>query len=591
MTQARAASRTGGAGAGFRRARPLLLALVLLASAAPRLSARELTVERFDAELLVRRNGVLVVTERIRFHFQGSWNGIYRTIPIEYDAPGGLNYTLQLRLDGVTDDKGVALRYERSRQHGSLRLKVYVPGAHDAWKTVVIHYHVLNALRFFEDHDELYWNVTGTQWDVPIQGASVRLYLPPAVEHLRATGYTGVRGSREEGARETIDAPNSVLMETARPLGFHEGMTLVTGWDPGVVERPGAIDKAGLFLAGNWGLLLPFLGFGVMFGLWRRKGRDPRLRPITARYEPPAGLGPAEAGTLLDNRPDLRDITATLVDLAVRGFITIEERKESHAFGLVHKQEYVFHRAKGAAEWGSLQPHERALLASLFSGDAESIETSELANSFYKHLPEIRNGIFDRLVFLGYYRRRPDSVRVPYMTAGIVLAAGTFLGAAPLAQNVLGQSPLPLVIGGIATGVIVAFFGYFMPARTPAGARALEEVLGFEEFLGRVEGDRLRRMVRTPEMFEKYLPFAMAFAVEKSWARAFEDTYRTPPSWYIGTDPAGFRAGVLTARLQQMCSHTGSVMSSSPRSSSSSSGFGGGGFSGGGFGGGGGGGF
>jgi uncharacterized membrane protein len=153
----------------------------------------------------------------------------------------------------------------------------------------------------------------------------------------------------------------------------------------------------------------------------------------------------------------------------------------------------------------------------------------------------------------------------------------------------LSLTPVPFVVAALISAIIVIGFGIVMPARTEAGARALERVLGFEEFLQRVEGDRLRDFVKTPEMFEKYLPFAMAFGVEKKWAKAFEGIYTQPPQWYVGTNPMAFNVAHFSGRLSEMSSQAATTMASSPRSSSGS-GFSGG-SSGGGGGGGGGGGF
>ena len=155
----------------------------------------------------------------------------------------------------------------------------------------------------------------------------------------------------------------------------------------------------------------------------------------------------------------------------------------------------------------------------------------------------------------------------------------------------MNLTPVPFVVAGVLTGVIMMLFGLIMPARTILGARTLEKVLGFEEFLGRVEGERFERVIKTPEMFEKYLPFAMAFKVEKKWARAFQDICREPPKWYVGGTgyQGSFNLGGFSSRLSTLSERTASTMASSPRSSSGS-GFSGG-SSGGGGGGGGGGGF
>jgi uncharacterized membrane protein len=155
------------------------------------------------------------------------------------------------------------------------------------------------------------------------------------------------------------------------------------------------------------------------------------------------------------------------------------------------------------------------------------------------------------------------------------------------------MAPLTVVLAGALTAAVVIGFGIFMPARTVAGTRALESSLGFEEFLGRVESDRFKKMITSPELFERYLPYAMALGVEKAWAAAFEGIYSQPPDWYRGAGYRTFHPGVFVGDLSGMTTHAASAMTSAPRSSGGSgfSGGGGGGFSGGGFGGGGGGAF
>jgi uncharacterized membrane protein len=270
--------------------------------------------------------------------------------------------------------------------------------------------------------------------------------------------------------------------------------------------------------------------------------------------------------------------------------LKIEQQDTSQAMGLVHHKNFIFHRVRPPQDWSSLKPHEQALLAALFDGGAsDQVSLTDLQNSFYVHLPAIRNRVFDGLLENDYYSRRPDTLHQGYFGAGLIIAFAGFFGAGAL-SNALGISSLTTIIAGVLTGIIVAGFGYLMSARTVAGERELEKVLGFEDFLGRVEKDQIERIEKTPEMFEKYLPYAMALRVEKKWATAFQDIYRQPPQWYSGPFGGGFQTLFLINELNLMSMQTGSAMASSPRSAGGS-GFGGGGFSGGGFGGGGGGGF
>ena len=568
-----------------------LLALLLFPNASA-LTTRELRIEKFDAEITVLPDSSIHVTENIQARFIGSnWHGLYRTIPVEYASPQGFNYTLFLSVKRITDGDGNILKFESSRVRHYRKLKIYVPDADNSTHTISIEYIVSDALRFFEDHDELYWNVTGDEWDVPIHEATAHIVLPTGTTNIRTNLFTGGYGSRSQEADAEV-VGNGVDVRTRSPLGYHQGLTMAIAFDKGFVHEPTAADKASLFLRSNWPLGLPFATFILMFYLWWTRGRDPRLRPIAAQYEPPDQLTPGEAGTLVDNSADMRDITAGIVDLAVRGYILIEEKKKEHLMGLVHDKDYVFHLRKPRTEWSSLKPHELDLLNGMFASGMDSVSLSDLHNQFYQYLPGIKSSIFDSLVTHGYYRRRPDSVRASYIGIGFVVGVLSVMGGIKIGAD-MGMAPLTFFVSGVLTGVIICAFGWFMPAHTEQGARALEGVLGFEDFLVHVESDRFNRMVKTPEMFEKFLPFAMALGVEKNWSKAFQNIYTQPPSWYQGGYGPNFYPLMFANDLNTMSSQAGSVLASAPRSSGGSGfgGGGGGGFSGGGFGGGGGGGF
>jgi uncharacterized membrane protein len=566
-----------------------LLALLVVALAASA-SARQLKIEKFSAEIIVEPDSSLDVTETIEANFIGEWHGLYRTIPVEYVTPQGFNYTLFVKLDGAIDAAGQSLKVDSSRQGHYLKWRIYVDDATDAERTIHLHYVVRNGLKFFEDHDELYWNVTGDEWDVPVGDASAQILLPQGVTGLRTNEFTGSYRSRGQDAEVTASG-STVEVFMTRPLSFHEGLTIVVGWDKGFVKEPETSDLIGQFLASNWPIFIPLFVFAFMFWLWSSRGRDPRVGPVAVQYAPPEGMSPAEAGTLVDEDAAMRDITATIVDLAVRGYIVIEEKEKSEMMGLVHNKEYVFHLKKGLQEWTGLKAHELALLAGIFSNGAQTdVELSTLQNQFYKNLPGIKNNIFDELMEHGYFQHRPDYVRSGFVAGGIVAAVLLFFLGTAMSQK-MGMPIAPFFVAAIFSGGIIAGFGWFMPARTADGAKALAGVLGFEDFLSHVEAGRLDRVGQTPETFEKFLPFAMALGVEKKWVGAFQNIYSQPPSWYQGGYyNGGFYPLMFVSSLDNMTMRASSVMASAPRSSGGS-GFGGGGFSGGGMGGGGGGGF
>jgi uncharacterized membrane protein len=232
----------------------------------------------------------------------------------------------------------------------------------------------------------------------------------------------------------------------------------------------------------------------------------------------------------------------------------------------------------------------------IFSDDGVPVVAlSDLENRFYARLDGIKSALLEQLLNRGYYARRPDRVKHTYITVGIIVAIASMFGAMWLSEQ-YGIALQTGIVAGVLSGVIILGFGWVMPARTIRGTRALEKVLGFEEFLTRVESDRFQRVAKTPQMFEKFLPFAMALGVEQSWVRAFEGIYTQPPTWYQGSNFADFRPRNFVGNLSHMSAAATTMMTSAPRStggsgfSISSSGSSGG-FSGGGVGGGGGSGF
>lgn len=569
----------------------LLSALLFIFCSLTSAQQKERQLKKFYSDIVVTPDGQVNVTENITFRFIGGpWQGIYRNIPIEYVGPGGINYSLFLDVKSVRDEDGQPLKYESSRERQYRKLKIFIPNANNSTRTVSIDYVVSDALRFFEDHDEFYWNITGDEWPIPIESAGAHIVFPSNATDLRANAYTGAY--RSKGREATVEiAGTGIDINTTSPLGVREGLTVAIACDKGVFKEPTALDIFWLYVRSNWPIILPVIAFFAMFRLWWTKGRDPRLRPIAAQYEPPDNLTPGEVGTLIDNSVDMRDITASIVDLAVRGFLVIEEQQKAHLLGLTHTKEYVFHLKKPKAEWSTLKAHEQQLLDGIFTngntGDAVSL--SDLHNRFYTSIVPIKNAIFGSLIGKGYYTRRPDSVRASYIGFGVVTGL-LLVWVGSWIANHLGMTPLAFIVAGVLTGAIICGFGFFMSARTQTGARALEGVLGFEDFLDHVESDRFNRMIKTPAMFERFLPFAMALGVEKNWSKAFQGIYTEPPAWYQGGFGPTFYPYMFANSLSSMSSEVGSVMTSAPRSSGGSGfgGDGGGGFSGGGFGGGGG---
>ena len=568
----------------------LLLALAATASAQP----RNWRVADFKDTISIAADGTALVSEKITLVFVGEWHGIHRTIPVEYPGPQGTNYTLFLNVLSVEDENGNKLKYDSSKSGAYRDLKIYIPGAVDTTRVVNIDYSVRNGVRFFDSYDEFYWNVTGNDWPVPIAHASAFVTLPEnAAGGLRAQAFTGAYGSRQSEATAEVKGAD-VLFETTSPLSMRGGVTIDIYIPQGVLKPPSALTKLGWFLSSNPIVFLPLLTLAVMFALWYSVGRDPDPGvSVAPQYEPPKGMCPAEAGTLLDDTIHPRDITSTIVDLAVRGYIKIEEKVDT--FLLFHHKDYLFHLLKPREQWASdLTPHERVMLENIFLGGAET-RLSSLKNRFYTVIPIVRQDIMNALKSKGIYTLDPESAN------GYSIVAGVAIAILVVAVQVLGWMNLfysiPLVIGSVLVSALIWWlFARQMTAKTVAGARTRIAVLGFQEFMNRVDADRIKRM--PPDTFEKFLPYAMALGVEHHWAQAFDGIIKDPPTWYVSPNGyVAFSPLFFSSSMHSMASDMHQVFVSAPRASSRGSGFGGGGgfsgggFSGGGFGGGGGGAF
>jgi uncharacterized membrane protein len=567
----------------------LILNLILLISPA---FAQYFTINKFHSDMMIDEDSSIIVKETIDVEFHQSRHGIYREIPFQYRDEFGKTITTPIRVLSVTDESGKAWKYQVKKTGPMIHIRIgnakrYVKGN----QTYVITYKVENVILFFDDHDELYWNVTGNYWKAPIKEASAVVFLTTKEKskNLLAAGYEGGYGSKEECSFEVYE--NSGKFFTKRGLRMGEGLTIAFGWDKGLVSPPSSWKKFlwAINLKENWVFFLPIFSFIYMFNRWYQKGRDPRVREsVAVRYEPPKfdnqPLTPAEVGTLIDEKLDPKDITSTIVGLAVKGYIKIEETKRD---GLIFdKMDYYLKKVKNHDS--NLKPFEIELMKDLFPAEMPGTLVSDLKNKFYTNLSVLKKLLYGELIRKKYFLSSPEKVRNSYIAAGIVVLVFAIFAFLFLVPSSGGKS----FVAGLLTGAPVLAFAKFMPVKTRAGASAYMDILGFQEFLSRAEKDRLERM-GDMNLFSKFLPYAIALDVADNWAKAFEGIYQEPPDWYVS--PGGFRTFTpyaFTHSLNSVTSDLSSAMFSAPRGSGGGGGgggFGGGGSSGGGFGGGGGG--
>ncbi len=594
----------------------LAAALLLLGLAGGVATAADESIDSYQVALTVRPDGTLHVREQITYDFGTQQrHGIYRTLPVRYVYDDTHDRLLKVSNVRVVSTSGAPTKLSTSTEGSSLVLRVGDPNRTVTGRQVyILDYDVRGALNAFPDHVEVNWNVVGPEWAVPISAASATLQAPQPPTQVAC--YAGPAGSTLPCGTARIEGSTAVVGPQA--LAAYQGLTLVAALPTGSVAVPPAIlperfSLSRAFSVTPWtatgaaGLLAVGVG-AVGFLAWTR-GRDrrwrdqvPGLAPAPGQeadaeprplftdaagpveYSPPDDVRPGQVGTLIDERAQPLDVTATIVDLAVRGYLHIEELEREHLFASRDWRLRQLTQPDAA-----LLPYERTLLEALFEGRTEVL-VSELKRTFATDLRKVESQLYDDVVSSGWFRRRPDRTRGLWGFLGVVVvlagAGLTYLLARYTHAGLLG---LALVV----TGLVLVVVSGRMPARTARGSAMLARVLGFRRYLHTAEAEQLR-FEESTDVFSRYLPYAVVFGDAERWAKAFAALAATraaagtavPPvlPWYTG--PAGWDLGHLGDSMSSFATTTAGAIAST--ASSGGSGFSGG-FSGGGFGGGGGG--
>ena len=556
------------------------LLLVPFAALAQTDSSGTEQINRFDSQITIQADGVIRVVETIQYDL-GSYakHGIFRKFPYQYTRDGA-SYNLRYDVESVVDDQGRATPYNVQTIGGYVKVRIGDPKETISGVYVyVITYTVQRAIRFLEAQDELYWNATGNDWAVPILAASATVAPPPDVSILDTKCFTGAVGSMESGCTFEIDTDGAATFTASDPLSSGEGLTFALALPSGAVTPPSQVQLVGFFIADNWYIAVPLILWAFFHWLWYKRGRDPRGRgTIIPQYEAPDGMAPYAIGAL-DTIVGGKEVSATLIHLATRGYLTIADPG---------KGDYTFTLRKPADP--SLAKPEQLLLDGMFGSGAKAgsvVKLAALKNVFYTHLPSIKSAMSEDIVTRGYYAKNPTTVRVIALMLFVLLTVAFAVIIFALQAVVTVASVGSIVVAGI----LAVIYAWLMPAMTVRGAEVLEEVQGFKRFLSVTEKERLKfhnAPAKKPEQFEQFLAYAMVLGVEKEWAGQFKDMLLEPPGWYQGQPGSMFNAFLFASVMSNMSTSVNQSFAAQPRSAGGS-GFGGGGFSGGGFGGGGGG--
>jgi uncharacterized membrane protein YgcG len=587
------------------------VAWLLVGSAAIGHADEGWVITSFHSDIVVAADSTITVTEDIRVDFGSlSKHGIFRTIPLRYRYDSSQDRFYELTVESVTNGT-VAVPYDDSVSNDNEVIKIGDPNRLVTGKQrYVITYIVIGAINSFSDHDELFWNVDGALWPVPKRVVAASVHVPSG--SLRAsTCYQGPPLSTEECNH--VDSSDAVEFSSTRQLGSGEEMSVVASIDQSALTVPppllegrqrqfpqDAFEVTPLIV--GLSALLAVLGVGLVAWNWWAHGRDrayltqhylasapsatpdsstepERTLPLFARetlvveFGAPQNMRPAELGLILDESADTKDVTATIVDLAVRGFLTITENHVKGDWTLTYKS--------GADE--VLFPFEKTILDGLFAGRT-TVKLSDLKGTFAPTLRIAEQQMYADAVSRRLFTSSPNQARTAWGILGCSLVLVGFGATVGLGLAFgWGFVGLALVIVGI---VLTASFP-FMPQRTAAGRDLMQHTLGFRLYMNTAEKYR-QQFAEKAEIFTQLLPYAIVFGCVSQWAKAFEgiDTSATS-SWYVGNAP--FQAALLSSSLESMNANISSAITYVPPSAGSSSGFGGGGFSGGGGGGGGGG--
>jgi uncharacterized membrane protein YgcG len=537
--------------------------------------------EQFDTDIVVNTDGSLTVRETQVANFTGSFTFLNRDLTSsKANFTGGRTYgRVRFKDIKVFDLQGQPASSVKIKSiNGGKRITISFSATNTrrAW---VIEYRMTGALIYGKDTNRLYFNTVSTQRDVNIKSSRTTVKLPAGVpmDKVKAVTYvdTGNPPTTHTSSREgntlawqstDIKPVTNVTIDVLFPRGFVQVPLTYRAWF-------GAVAIA----------LAAILGLGalaLMLVLWRRKGRDfaaPELDVV--RYEPPPGLRPMEVAFLMNEGTSSSDISATVVDLAIRGKLVITEQEGG---GILKHKEFGFERQPGTLD--DLAPFELAIMDGLFES-GNSVTQDDLHEKFYTHVGGIESKLRDQVLSKDLFDGDPGSVKRHYYVIGLVL----LLLIVPLFLSVAWFDPgyLYAFVPGLAiSGLSVVIIGRFMSRRTAKGAEALSYVRGFKDYMGTAEREEMKFM--TPENFQANLPYAMVLGVEKEWGGKFQDIYTQPPNWYRSYYPgAVFSTVYLTDSLSTMQTSIASTMTSSPSSSGGGGGGFGGGSSGGGFGGGG----
>ncbi len=546
------------------------------------------TIQQYGIDVKINKDASLDIAEKINVLFSEPRHGIIRKIPYKYklqSLPEGANRaSMPLQADGynriIIDNINVpGWKYAVINEGDYKSIKI---GSANEYirndQQFIITYHIENAINFFKDHSEFYFNLVGNEWATTIKSVNFTIKLPQELSDT--SNYflaTGSVGSKEHNAKTTWSDNTTFTGHTTAPLNAYEGLTVGIGFPNGYLTKPNYTFR------GIYWLLLPIIIFAGMFYVWKRWGKDDEVTVQTEFY-PPENISPGISGYIIDGKLDRRDLTALVPYWGAGGYLQINETEKKHLLGLVKTKEYEFIKLKDLPS--SALTFEKTFFNGIFkSGD--HVQLNDLKDKLYTSMNTARTELQREIDRSDYYVKYSRGMVAFFSLLGFVMLA---LGIVKMVSYWYENKWMGIAIA--ASGVFILIFGLLMSKKTPKGTALYQKLLGFKEFIKSVEKDRLQDFLKQDEnYFDKVLPYAIVFDVADKWKDKLKGLDVPPPSWYHGSYAgSNFNTLMFMNSLDNSMKTMTNTFYSSPHSSGSSGGSfsGGGGFSGGGFGGGGG---
>jgi len=504
-------------------------------------------IKNFDTEIVLNKDSSVEIVERITAdcgNLPGK-HGIFRIVPEKIEIKDGKEIKTPVKLVSITDFSGKPYKYKTIHRNGTIIWKIGDP--HKTVRGVnnyLIHYKVGNVIRFDNpSFDEFYWNLLGAFWDLEIDNFHAKLIFPKEIskENTKIEYYTGYLGEKgEDLAHHFWSASNVLEFNSVQPLKKRQGITVSATFPKGIFSpyHFSFWESYEGYFRKYFYFLIPLFVFVVCFYFWWKYGKDPRIKKsIIPIYEVPENLTPLEMGILTTGREAVKNefITAEIINLAVKGLITIKEIKEK--FLIFHFKDYQLIRNYRPEIEKNLTLTQKFILEKIFE-EGDKVNLSSLKDKFYKNIKTIQKKTRNSLIEKQLITKKGIGLSKRLWVLGFVLFFVLWL-LFDFLDRWISFSPIALVSLGLCLGILF-IFSRVMPSRTLKGAEILWKIKGFKMFMETVDKDRAK-FYEKENIFEKLLPYAIVFGITDIWIGRIKQIYGEEyfatyaPCWYVGT--------------------------------------------------------